>query len=327
MAHRTAILAILTLVLGIACAAQIPSVFETGSITVSVRTADNRPATDARIELTEARSGMIVASTYTNGSGMAEFMQVRSGQYELIVTAGLDTMRHRLQVSGGPEMVDVRISAPVAPKGGDGNSISVAQYQVPSKARKALTKAKQAITRRQPEEAEKQIARALELHPPFAEALTLRGVLKLDAKSLEEARADFEKAVEADPGYAMAHIALGSAYNHLARFDDALRALDRGVALSPVAWQGYFEMGKAFIGKGDYQAALRQLTKAETFSVGNPFAGIHLLKAHALLALKDYSLAMAELQAYLDRDPSGSNALEARQTMEKVRAFVALGQK
>jgi tetratricopeptide (TPR) repeat protein len=270
---------------------------------------------------------MIVASTYTNGSGMAEFMQVRSGQYELIVTAGLDTMRHRLQVNGGPEIVDVRISAPAAPKGGDGNSISVAQYQVPSKARKALTKAKEAITRRQPDEAEKHIARALELHPPFAEAFLLRGILRLDAKKLEGAEADFQKALEADAGYAMAHIALGSAYNQMSRFDDALRELDRGVALSPVAWQGYFEMGKAFMGKGDYHAALRQLTKAETFSAGNPFVGIHLLKAHALLALKDYSLAMAELQAYLDRDPNGSNALGARQTMEKVRAFVALGQK
>lgn len=326
MAQRTAILAFLALVLSVACAAQIPAIFDSGSITVSVRASDNRPATDARIELNDARSGMIVASTYTNGSGMAEFMQVRSGQYEIIVTAGLETMRQRLQVSGGPEIVDLRIPARPAVAGG-ANSISVAQYRVPSKARKALKKANEAVAKRQLEKAGQHIAKALELHPSFAEALTLRGVLKLDAKRLEEARADFERAVEADPGYAMAHIALGSAYNHLARFDDALRALDRGVALSPVAWQGYFEMGKAFLGKGDYQAALRQLTKAETFSAANPFSGIHLLKAHALLALKNYSLAMAELQTYLNRDPNGGSALEARQTIEKVRAFVALEKK
>jgi len=326
MAHRSRILAILTTLLSIACAAQTPAKFGTGSITVSVRTPDNRPATDARVELLEARTGRVAASGYTNGSGVAEFIQLRRGLYELIVTDGLETLRECREVGVGPEIVNLRIAARPPTEPGDKNSVSMAQYQVPSKARKALKKAQEAVNRRKLDDAEKYIGQALDLHAPFAEALTLRGILRLDARRLEEARADFEKAIEADPGYSLAHIAMGSAYNHASRFDDALRELDRGVALSPVAWQGYFEMGRAFIGKGDYTAALRQLTKAESVSP-NPFAGIHLLKAHALLALKNYPLAMSELQAYLDLDPNGSNVHEAKLTLEKVRAFVALVRK
>ena len=51
---------------------------------------------------------------------------------------------------------------------------------------------------------------------------------------------------------------------------------------------------------------------------------IHLVKAHALLGLKNYAEAMAELQWYIERAPQGDrNSAQARQMLDKVRAFAA----
>jgi tetratricopeptide (TPR) repeat protein len=128
--------------------------------------------------------------------------------------------------------------------------------------------------------------------------------------------------VKADPGYALAYFALGAAFNSSEKFDEALRVLDRGIALAPQSWQAYFEMGKAHIGKRDFEAAIKALDKSESIANGK-YPLIHLLKAHSMLALKNYNDAMTELQAYVDQAPQSPEAESARQTLEQVKAFVA----
>src|SRR5262249_5346 len=128
--------------------------------------------------------------------------------------------------------------------------------------------------------------------------------------------------IECDRNYAFAYFALGATFNMMNRYDDAIRVLDRGLALSPQSWQAYFEYGKAEVGKGEYEAALRKLNRAEDMAP-HDYAPVHLVTAHALLALKNYSQAMSELEAYLEKDPKGSNAPAVRDSLDKIRAFAA----
>ena len=114
----------------------------------------------------------------------------------------------------------------------------------------------------------------------------------------------------------------GAAQNQTSKFDDAVRTLQRGISLNPASWQAYFEMGKAFVGKGDFPTAIRNLDQAQQMAPAT-YAPLHLVKAHALLGMKNYTDAMAELEKYLEKDPNGQSSVQARQTLEKVRAFVA----
>ena len=50
---------------------------------------------------------------------------------------------------------------------------------------------------------------------------------------------------------------------------------------------------------------------------------IHLIKAHALLGLKNYDLAVAELEQFLGNRPDGVDSAKARETLNQVRAFMA----
>ena len=97
--------------------------------------------------------------------------------------------------------------------------------------------------------------------------------------------------------------------------------MQHGLGLEPNSWQGHFELSKTLIAQRQYEAALGQLGKAEDENA--KYAMIHLLKAHALLGLKNYPDAMAELETYLQREPNGTASAQAKQTLDKVRAFVA----
>jgi len=58
----------------------------------------------------------------------------------------------------------------------------------PEKARKAFHNAESAIKKQKLDDAEKHLAEALSIYPKYSEALTLRGILKLDAGQLDAAR-------------------------------------------------------------------------------------------------------------------------------------------
>lgn len=293
---------------------------QTISISGLIRTHDGRPAKDARIEVHSRQSGQVMAYSYANASGTFEINLPR-GFYEVIGQLGLEETRETVVLEATDVVVSLRLSGVTAPQAGGRYSVSVAQMQVPDKARKAFKKAQEAMDKDEIAEAAKHVAKALELHPKYAEALTLQGILKLEKSNFEEALAALQQAVEYDRNYSMAYLALGATYNAMERYDEALRVLDRGVGLSPRAWQGYFEMGKAFLGKRNYEASIRQINKAE--DLYPKYALLHLVKAHALLGMKNYPDAMTELELYLQQSPQGRDSANARETLEKVRGFNA----
>ena len=285
---------------------------------------DGTPLADVRIELRNQQNGLTIASAYTNASGAFQFAGLPPAQYELIATRGLVEARQNLTLSDVGANLRIRLNtADAAAAQADGrSSVSVAEYKVPQKARDALHKAQEALAKNRLDEARKQLAKSLDIYPEYAAALTLRGVLALDDGQVQPAVNDFDKAIHSDAGFAMAYTGMAAAMNLLHKFDDAVRSADRAVTLAPSAWQSYFEMAKAYIGKTDYRNALTQLSKAQEFEP-KEYAPLHLVRAHALIALQQYNDAATELQAFLALAPQDPNAGMARQALEKVKAFTA----
>jgi len=292
------------------------------SVSGVVQDTQNNPLKDVRVELTDA-NGTVVTSSYTNPSGRFEFSRLSPGTYTVVATSGLQQASERVDASNFSNSVNLRIQGAGKPADGvEGNSISIAQYKVPAKAREAYRKAHEALEKGKMDDAHKHLTKALELCPNYADALTLRGVLELNQKDPQAAIADLDKAIKADGNYAMAYMVMGSALNMQSKFDEAIRSLQRGQSLAPNYWQGYFEMGKSYIGKADYPAALRQLERAESMAPAD-YPLISLLRAHALLAMKQFPEAMAALQVYLQKDPQGANSAQAHKMLEQAQAFVA----
>jgi predicted Zn-dependent protease len=299
------------------------------SISGSVRSADGHPMNNIRVELRDGATGSVVNSAYTGVGGNFEFRQIPQGSYEIIASSGSQQVEERVDSGSMHAMVDIRMPSPAntPPSDGLGNrSVSVAQYRVSEAAREELRKAREATVKDKTEDAQKHLSKALDLAPNYADALTLRAVFKLDAKDVDSAIEDLDKAVHSDPSCAMAYMALGSAYNMQGKFDNALSALQRGESLAPDAWQAYFEMGRAYAGKNDFENSVRALDRAQKLAPSE-FPLIRLVRAHALLELKRYGDAAADLEAYLNRNPNAPDVARARKMLDQAHAGMASAQK
>ena len=334
MSVRASLIVAVTLSIGIACYAQsapssnsrrlnastnsINDVLD-GSIAGDVRSADDHPMDDVRVEVRGA-SGETISSGYSNSTGAFRIDHVPAGSYEIVALKGVDEARDRVQVVGMETEVRLRLRVRTSSSAGD-DSVSVAQFKVPEKARKIFAKGNEALQKNKLEDAKKYAEKALEIYPAFAEALTLRGILRINDGATADGIADFDAAIKAEPNYALAYTTLGAALNQTQKFADATRTLMRAVSLQPRAWQAYYELAKASLGQGDYKAALTNVTKA--CEISQEYAPVHLVKAHALLGLKMYQDAVGELELYLTQEPKGAAADSARKTLTMAKSFVA----
>lgn len=287
-----------------------------------VRSQDNRGVANARVEVRDV-TGTTVASTYTGPNGGFQINGLRTGRYDVVATVGLCEAREHLALEHGENNIALMVNerTPSA-DAGNATSVSVADMRVPDKARKALNKAHELIGKHRNDDAQKELAKALEIYPQYSDAYRERGIMQFAAGNVDAAINDLQQAIKYDPNNAMAYMAIGAALNNQEKYDDALRALDRGVTLSPNAWQAYFEMARAQLGKGDFAASLRSCDRAQQFMTAD-YAPFHLVRAHALMGVKNYAEAQAELEAFISGNPSSEDVARVQKTLNEVKAFTA----
>lgn len=299
--------------------------FRNGTATLDgtvVNSLTNQPLQDAKVELRDAGNGTVITSSFTNSAGAFDFGSVPQGIYRVVATRGISQAEERVDISSFRNTINLRMSISNQPEAGNtGNTVSVAQYRVPEKARGEFQKAQEASAKLNFDEARKHVERALELYPNYAGALTLRAVLNL-ASDTAAAITDLQKAIQCDGSYALAYTVLGSALNMQEKFGEAIQTLQRGQSLAPDSWQAYFEMARSYVGRQDYASALRQLDRAQSL-VPNEYPTLLLVRAQANVGLKQYETAMQELQKFLQKEPNGPNSAVAEKMLQQTRELVA----
>jgi tetratricopeptide (TPR) repeat protein len=201
-------------------------------------------------------------------------------------------------------------------------TVSVAEMKVPGKARKIFEKALEAFRKARIDDAFGLVQKALGVYPDYAQALTLRGVMNMQKGDTKQAQPDLEKAVELDHADDTGFAALGALYNTEKRFDEAIQVLERGITINPTSWQSQMELARAQVGKKDADAALRTLAKAEKYIPPQVYFP-HLIRSEAFIIKKNYQAAIAELDAFLKYEPTGSNAEAAKRTLAQLQSVVA----
>ena len=151
-----------------------------------------------------------------------------------------------LFIFGGPinssSLVGVNLPADTSGSDrGSLTSVSVASYKVPDKALKEYKKAEAALNSDKADDAMSHLEKALQIYPGYADALTLRGIIRMDRQDQNGALADLDAAIKSDSSCSLAYFAIGAAFNSLQRFDEAIHSLGRGLTLDPKSWQGYFD--------------------------------------------------------------------------------------
>jgi tetratricopeptide (TPR) repeat protein len=297
---------------------------DNGVIMGTVRTLDEKPVSNARVEITSLQQRQHLITEYTSADGSFIVNSVPTGEYELRAESGVLEASARVQVADGQNWVTLRMPASTAGVGnGNAPTVSVQQLRVPEKAASFLSKAHQALMKNRLDEAGKYVSKALAAYPEYAQALVFRGILEMQQQQFEQAAADASHAIQADPDYGTGYLVMGAVLICQQKFQDALRPLERAEVLLPNAWQGYFESSKALLRLGRLQEALQQVNKA--FALGNPSAhpDLYMVKGYVYMGLHTYGAALEEFQQYLVQAPNGPHTSEVRATLEKIRPLVA----
>ena len=207
------------------------------------------------------------------------------------------------------------------------NTVSTNQLLTPKKALEEAQNARKHLFAGHIDQAEKDIAHALEISPHCALALTIQGAIHIDTRQFEEAGEDFQDAIEADPSLGPAYLGVAMSLMGRGRFHDALVPLGRATSLLPGSWLVYYEEAITHLGLGDADAALRQITVAERFTGRDheKKSGTAYVRGVAYTDLRDYDRAKKHFEDAIAFEPNGFFSTLARRRLEQLRALSIKG--
>ena len=300
-----------------------PSSGVAGAIEGKVLNPDGHPAAGIHVAVEDPNTAVPITSTSTHPDGTFALYNIPRGRYEIVADSGESQVSDVLSIQTGCPKLQLRLPQSTAQSFTSPATMSVARMLVPDSARKEYDKGKAAYLKGKYQDALAHLEQAMIIHPQFADALALRGIIDAQERNLSEAELYLQKSIEADPNYSAAYMMLGAVYNHQGRFDDALRVSEKAVTLSPRAWQGYFEAAKASVGQGMYERALQFARQAERLG-GSGFEGLHLVKAYALVPMKLVPRRALRVTGLpLSRHPKDPDAPQAKNLLAQLNTDLA----
>ena len=226
----------------------------------------------------------------------------------------------------GQDLIEKRHSDITRPEGAFGQLLVTANMlRAPGKAQRAVEKAWEAIKNNRPEEAEKQLARALELYPDYAKALTLRVTWKMTTGA-SDSISDLQHAIKVDPQYGLAYAVLAAIYNDSRRYDDASPVILRASQLLPAAWQVHYEMARTRFGQHRGKEAFQEITEAtrgmsaDTGVSPGSRATVHYLRGVILMNQHELAEARLEFELSVKEEPAGTLAKTSHQLITQLES-------
>lgn len=291
---------------------------ESGSLKGVVRSSNGQGVSGVRATLLTL-DGIVIASRDTGRDGSYEFRSIPGGAYQVQISRQGKTQWQPVHVCNAT-LMDISLERMSAATSGVPHTVCVDQLRVPDKARKAYSRAIEAYLRNRLKETEVFADKAIEIYPRFAQALTLRGVIRLTNRRFAEADQDLLAAIQADPGNHATYVILAESYNAQGRFDEALEMSKKSITLWSDSWLGYYELARSMVGKRQYASALEALDKTEQ-TRPTAFSVAHVVRAYALAGLQNYREASLEIQHYLAEDPNGPGVPASQELLQQIKAI------
>lgn len=254
------------------------------------------------VELTSREHLASYLSTPCEADGTFEFNDLRRGTYTIMVHVGTDSFSDQVMVMLPREQVQVQFPKFASANPGGSGTVSVAELQIPDKAKEELDKANKSLAQGDLKEAEEHVNKSLEAAPRYARAMTVQAAIMLIKKDYPSALQLLNTSAEIDASNQMTHIERAAALNALGRSHEAQLAAEQSLRLGDL-WQGHLELAKALIGQKMYRQALTELNEAQG-STQNSVADLFLMRASVLFHLRDYDQAQVNLDAFEKLSPN-----------------------
>jgi Tfp pilus assembly protein PilF len=295
-------------------------------------TLEGSVATDAGFVVS---SGVIVGLESLDGERMDEqsatstgsfrFTGLPRGAYRLTVSArGFQTFQGVVAVNyrTGTAHVDVRLEAKEGKNLVSEKLPALSDRGASRKVRKEYEKGVRSLQNGEWREAQRHLAKAVEMYPCYARAQAQLGSALAAQDQQLPAEVALRKAISCDHDFVLSYAVLGRLYNAEKRFADSETVLKEGVRRAPSAWQFYYHLAEAHFGLGQYTKAEEEFLKVRSLDPAPP-ASLHVKLATVYHKEAANDKAYAELQAYLRAAPDGPLATKVREEMKRMEAASA----
>lgn len=206
---------------------------------------------------------------------------------------------------------------------GGGTELSTTTQAAPSNAMKAFEKARAEWLAQDPDGAEKNLKKAVQLYPTFAQAWLQLGKIQ-EASEPQAARDSFSKAMAADPKFVLPYEQLAALAVQQEKWQDALdnttHALELDPAGTPQLWY-YDALAKFQLGKTD--EAHISASKALAIDPRHTVPNTEQLLAVILARKADYAGAVQHLKNCLTYLPAGPQADLVKQQLAQLETKVS----
>jgi Tfp pilus assembly protein PilF len=293
-----------------------------GELQVTVVYANEQPLTvPVRVQLVDLAHMVRVEERYTNSVGQIIFRSVIPGNYSVHVTGIgiLETSEH-IEVQAHKtthSVIHVRPTESVeANKGG---TVSLADLNIPEKARKEFDNGAEAMDHGDLAAAVKHFEKATKIYPNYSSAFNNLGVIAAQQKHFETARTYFEKAVSLNDQLPDAYLNLSKLDLNQQKFQEAKQPLTKLLALEPNNLEALLMMANCELITGQHESAVAYARKIHELP-HEKFAASHLVAARALEASHHPDQAIEEYRIFLQEVPDSEFAQGAREALTRLQS-------
>src|SRR6266542_3743652 len=278
----------------------------------------NSPARNVPVRL-ERFSGGIVDQINTDERGWFRFANLQRGYYKVVINApGFRPAQQEADLTLLFKTYLVfTLTATDANANGRPIAVDVVDARVPAAARDEFARGREALSRKNQQDAIAHFQKAISLYPEFYEAELLRATAFMDLRDWPNAEAALLKALATKADDATATLALGEVYWREKRYDNAEQTLLSGLKLDEHNWHGHFTLARLYLDKDDVMKAGPAI--GHTLQLKPDFAEAHLLAGNILLRLNQPQRAQTEYEEYLRLAPKGEYATNARDLIQKLK--------
>ncbi len=298
------------------------------TVQVHVVLANDRSAgRSLTVRLMRGSTDAVLGTAYTNDSGEADFSDLPAGDYHVQVSGDSiqptngETFSVGRHTTTETQYVTVRRTEDAAHKSLSAQSgmVSANDLKVPPEARKELDKANEAIAKQDWKKAKEHLDKALAIEPHYAAAYNSLAVLYASTNDVADEEKALEQATALDDHFAPALLNYGKLCIQQKNYAHAEELLLKEVAADPADAESLTLLAIAQLMNGHLEAATTSAARAHSSSHDHP-AVVHYIAAMAYEQQNQPRRALSELQTFIQEEPQGPRAEQARADMAKLQS-------
>jgi hypothetical protein len=201
----------------------------------------------------------------------------------------------------------------------DGLTISVTSALAPKDARKAYEKAHEALQKKNPDEAQKNFEKAVELYPKYSSAWYELGALNEQRDHFDEARKDYQQAIAAEPKFLQPYGRLAWLTLRDSKWQELADETDQWLKLDPSnSADAYYLSSVANLQLQHFDVAEKNAREAIKLDTAGKNARTHYVLGLTLAQQHKFADSADSLREFLMASPEAKDADVVRQQLSQV---------